>query len=292
MASSLANATIQAGEVRGPSPLTAALLTLLTPGLGHIYLGQARRGIVLFALIIVADTLLMFALMGVLARFLMFVISLALLLGLWLYIVLDATKRAYRTPEFPGKPYNKWQVYAGAAAFAWLLTAIPFTYAVQAKASGQLGYFHVSANSMEPTLRAGEYFLADATYYHNHQPNRGDVVVYVDPQRPREHFIRRVVAVANDRIAVRNGRVIRNGIAVMEPYVSPQAPGVLFVPETTVPPGHVFLLGDNRAERPENLDRVASGVVPVSRLIGRATEVAFSRVVTRMGRWIGTPGGL
>ena len=150
MATSLANATTQAGEVRGPSPLTAALLTLLTPGLGHVYLGQARRGITLFALVIAADTLLMFALMGVLARFLMFAISLVLLLGLWLYIVIDATKRAYRTPEFPNKPYNKWQVYAGAAAFAWLLTAIPFMYAVHAKASGQLGYFHVSATSMEP----------------------------------------------------------------------------------------------------------------------------------------------
>jgi signal peptidase I len=292
MASSLANATTHAGEARSPSPLTAAILTLITPGLGHLYLGYARRGVALFALVIVADTLLMFALMGVLARFLMFAISLALLFGLWLFIVIDATKLAYRTHEYPREPYNRWQVYVGAAAFAWLLTAIPFIYAFHAKASGQLGYFHVSAPNMEPTLRAGEYFLADATYYQNHQPSRGDVVIYVDPNRPREHFIRRVVAVANDRIAVRNGRVIRNGIAVVEPYVAPNAPGVLFVPETMVPPGHVFLLGDNRSERPENLDTIASGVVPTDRLIGRATEIAFSRVMTRMGRWIGTPNNL
>ena len=53
-------------EHRGPSPWVAALLTILTPGLGHLYIGQARRGITLFILILIADTLLMFAMMGVL----------------------------------------------------------------------------------------------------------------------------------------------------------------------------------------------------------------------------------
>ena len=77
-----------------PSPWVAALLTVLTPGLGHIYIGQARRGVTLFVLVIIADTLLMFALMGVLARFWMFAISLGLLLGLWLFIMIDATARA------------------------------------------------------------------------------------------------------------------------------------------------------------------------------------------------------
>ena len=62
-------------EHRGPSPWVAALLTVLTPGLGHLYIGQARRGITLFVLILIADTLLMFAMMGVLARFWMFAIS-------------------------------------------------------------------------------------------------------------------------------------------------------------------------------------------------------------------------
>jgi signal peptidase I len=287
---SLANpAANEAGDARSPSPLIAALLTLLTPGLGHLYLGQARRGIFLFALIIIADTLLVLTLTGVLARFSFCFICLALLLGLWLYVVIDATRRAYRMRDYPHEAYNKWQVYVGAAVFAWVLTAVPFMYAAHAKSSGQLGYFHVNARSMEPTLREGEYLFANASYYRSHQPSRGDVVIYVDPKRPNEHFIRRVVAVENDRIAVRNGRVIRNGNAIVEPYVSPKAPDALFVPEMMVPPGHVFLLGDNRAERPENLDVVASGIVPVDRLIGRATEIAISRIVTRMGRWIGTP---
>src|SRR5262245_26856266 len=90
----------QADERRGPSPWITALLTILTPGLGHIYIGQARRGVMLFALVLVADTLLMFAMMGVLARFWMFAVSLALLLGLWVFIMADAVARAQRTRDY------------------------------------------------------------------------------------------------------------------------------------------------------------------------------------------------
>ena len=61
MASLADYAPAQAGESHGPSPRIAALLTLLAPGLGHIYIGQARRGITLFALVLVADILLMFS---------------------------------------------------------------------------------------------------------------------------------------------------------------------------------------------------------------------------------------
>src|SRR6516162_11635733 len=109
MASSLAEyAPTQAEARRGPSPLVAALLTVLTPGLGHLYIGQARRGITLFVLVMIADTLLMFAMMGVLARFWMFATSFALLVGLWTYILADAVMRARRAPPSPLHNKNHW----------------------------------------------------------------------------------------------------------------------------------------------------------------------------------------
>ncbi len=281
----------QSNASDGPSPRCAALLTLLTPGLGHIYLGFIWRGIALFALIIVADTLLMFSLMGVLARFWMFAVSLGLLFGLWLYIVIDATVRAARMHERPQCPYNRWPVYAGIAALAWLITAVPFAYAAHAKASGQLGYFHATAGSMEPTLREGEYVLADATYYRAHKPSRGDVVVYVHPRQPGAHFIRRIIAIEGDRVAVRGGRAVVNGMMVEEPYVDvgdPRAP-VNNMPEIRVPTGQVFVLCDSRAHGSDSRQMAAHGAVPVQSLIGRVTDVAFSHIITRMGRWIGTP---
>jgi len=278
------------GETGGPSPRVAALLTLLTPGLGHIYLGLVWRGIALFALVIAADTLLMFSLMGVLARFWMFAISLVLLFGLWLFIVIDATVRASRMREHPVR-FTRWPVYAAIAAGAWLITAVPFLYAAHAKASGQLGYFHATAGSMEPTLREGEYVLADATHYRNHKPNRGDVVVYVHPKQPGLHYIRRVVAIEGDRVAVRGGRAVVNGVMVEEPYVDVGDPIAPYnnMSEVRVPAGMVFVLSDSRAHGADSRELTSHGAVPVTGLIGRVTDVAFSRVLTRMGRWIGTP---
>jgi signal peptidase I len=281
-------------ERQGPSPWVAALLTVLTPGLGHIYIGQARRGVTLFFLVIIADTLLVFALMGVLARFWMFAISLGLLLGLWLYIIIDASTRAYRMSEHPRRSYNTWQVYAGAFLLAWVITAIPFSYATLAKSSGQLGYFRATAASMAPTLQTGEYFLADATFYRGRQPSRGEVAVYVHPKQPDLHYIKRIIAVEGDRVAIKGGRAVVNGVAIEEPYVNVGAPDAAFanMVEIRVPPAHVFVLGDNRANSVDSRDSVAHGPVPVTKLIGRVTDIAFSHALNRMGRWIGTPGHL
>jgi signal peptidase I len=281
-------------ERQGPSPWVAALLTVLTPGLGHIYIGQARRGVTLFFLVIIADTLLVFALMGVLARFWMFAISLGLLLGLWLYIIIDASSRAYRMSEHPRRTYNTWQVYAGAFLLAWVITAVPFSYATLAKSSGQLGYFRATAASMAPTLQTGEYFLADATFYRGRQPSRGEVAVYVHPKQPDLHYIKRIIAVEGDRVAIKGGRAVVNGVAIEEPYVNVGAPDAAFanMVEIRVPPAHVFVLGDNRANSVDSRDSVAHGPVPVTKLIGRVTDIAFSHALNRMGRWIGTPGHL
>jgi signal peptidase I len=295
MAASLAGyAATQEAEHRTPSAWVTALLTLLTPGLGHVYLGQARRGIALFILIMIADTLLLFAMMGVLARFWMFAVSLALLLGLWLFIMADAIARARRTASQPGQSYNRWQIYVGAFVLACLIFAAPCIYGLHAKASGQLGYFRAAAASMAPTLRHGEYFLADSTFYRSRQPSRGEVVVYVHPKQKDVHVIKRIVAIEGDRIAIRNGRAIVNGMAVEEPYVDAGAGQTPFanMPETRVPLDHVFVLGDNRANSEDSRHSSAHGPVPIKNLVGRVTDIAFSSDLSRMGRWIGTPSNL
>ena len=185
MAASLAGyASTQAHERRTPSTWVTALLTVLTPGLGHLYLGQARRGIALFVLVMIADTLLLFAMMGVLARFWLFAISLALLVALWLFILGDAITQARRLRSQPVHSYNRWPAYVGAFVLACLVFAAPCIYGLHAKASGQLGYFRATAASMAPTLRAGEYFLADSTYYRNRQPSAARLRFTPIPKAP------------------------------------------------------------------------------------------------------------
>jgi signal peptidase I len=111
--------------------------------------------------------------------------------------------------------------------------------------------------------------------------------------QPELRSIKRIIAVEGDRIAIRAGRAVVNGMALEEPYVEEgddrMVPDML---ETQVPAGHVFVLGDNRAHSVDSRDRVAHGPVPLDHLIGRVTDVAISRHLMRMGRWIGTPSNL
>ena len=84
-----------------------------------------------------------------------------------------------------------------------------------------------------------------------------------------ETFIKRVVAVGGDTIAIRNGRVIRNGKPADEPFIEPcgTGSGCDFPQAIRVPEGYVFLMGDNRGGSD---DSRYWGPIPVSRIIGKA----------------------
>ena len=91
--------------------------------------------------------------------------------------------------------------------------------------------------SMEPTLRVGEYFLADASYYRTRPPSRGEVVVYLHPKQDQLYYIKRIVAVEGDRIAAvggarsgldLNGRLVLPGFIDPTPTEVPHAMIVIF----------------------------------------------------------------
>ncbi len=87
------------------------------------------------------------------------------------------------------------------------------------------------------------------------------------PREAKVIFIRRVVGLPGDRIAVVNGYVIRNGTKETVPRIMP-CPGI---PECTlprfvvVPPGHYFLVGDDRGD---SNDSRFWGPVPRAWIVG------------------------
>ncbi|HZT07391.1 MAG TPA: signal peptidase I [Chloroflexota bacterium] len=148
--------------------------------------------------------------------------------------------------------------------------------------------FKVEGTSMEPTLRSNEFLIVNkATYARidgtpaqfllgsTHDPgapmflfgspSRGDIIVFRYPAQPDKDFIKRIIGVPGDTVEIRNGRVYLNGVPQDEPYIS-HLPSYSY-PSTTIPPGHYFVLGDNR---PNSSDSHVWGLVPVDNLIGKA----------------------
>ncbi|MBX6394544.1 MAG: signal peptidase I [Alicyclobacillaceae bacterium] len=130
--------------------------------------------------------------------------------------------------------------------------------------------FVVDGESMEPTLHNGERLIVDKIVYDFGSPHYGDVVIFRYPADPSQDFVKRVIGLPGDRIEIRGGVVYRNGQPLEEPYTA-EAPRAPFGP-AVVPPGHVFVLGDNRNHSKDSRDP-SVGMVPYGNLIGRADVI-------------------
>ena len=101
--------------------------------------------------------------------------------------------------------------------------------------------------SMEPTIGDRRLvFVNQLAYVLGHAPRRGDVVA-ISLAGPNVFYIKRVVALPYQRVAIEAGRLLVDGRPEEEPYVSHRAPWNY--PETQLGEGEYFVVGDNRGMR-------------------------------------------
>jgi signal peptidase I len=147
--------------------------------------------------------------------------------------------------------------YAEALVVALLLALFIRSFIVQA--------FKIPSGSMLPTLQIGDHILVNKFLYGLRlpypfekvvvqwgQPYAGDVIVFVYPRDRTKDFIKRVLAVGGDTVAVRHKQVYVNGAKLEIPQAAfadegREIPGLRdnFGP-VTVPPHKLFVMGDNR----------------------------------------------
>ncbi len=172
--------------------------------------------------------------------------------------------------------------------------------------------YKIPSGSMEPTLHVSDRVLVNrfSTRILGHDPKVGDVVVFHPPHgadfdeaplcgdrsqgggtqtpcsRPTatkssQTFIKRVVAVGGDTLAVERGHVIRNGRRASERFTAPcggAAAQCDFPRSIVVPKGYVFLMGDNRGN---SEDSRFWGPVPDGWVVGKAFSTYWP--VNRIG---------
>ncbi len=130
--------------------------------------------------------------------------------------------------------------------------------------------FAIPSPSMEPTLVEGDRVLVNRLVYHFRSPERGDIIVFQPPnQEGGDPFIKRVVGVGGDTVEVREGRLYVNGVAQDEPFIK-EYPIVPDYPETAVPAGSVWAMGDNRNN---SGDSRVFGPVPEDAIVGTAFAI-------------------
>ncbi len=133
----------------------------------------------------------------------------------------------------------------------------------------------INGASMEPTFFNGEYILTNKVQYKITEPKRGDIVIFKSPKNKEVDYIKRVIGLPGDTVALRGNKFVVNGAPIDEPYLRPDV--VIFGgsylqedQEVSVPEGTLFVAGDNR---PHSSDSREFGPIPFEDIIG----VAFLR---------------
>ncbi len=170
--------------------------------------------------------------------------------------------------------------------------------------------FVIPTGSMEDTLLIGDHLLVDklayapagpiSRYLLPYKPIRpGDIVVFRYPVDVTQTYVKRVIGVPGDRIRIVNKQVYRNGQKLYEPYTYfktdyidsyrdnfPGTPNTRITEgahemldrhvvngEVVVPPGHYFVMGDNRDS---SFDSRYWGFVPRENIIGKPLIIYWS----------------
>ncbi|MDD5475033.1 MAG: signal peptidase I [Syntrophales bacterium] len=168
---------------------------------------------------------------------------------------------------------------------AVLIALFVRTFVVQA--------FKIPSGSMKETLLVGDHILVNkfiygvklpfvrATLIPISKPKRGDIAVFIYPEDRSKDFIKRVIAVAGDRVEIRDKKIFVNGVIhtdnqgiYRDETIYPRSvqPRDNFGP-VLVPEGHVFTMGDNRDE---SYDSRFWGFVSLDDMHGKAFIIYWS----------------
>lgn len=128
-----------------------------------------------------------------------------------------------------------------------------------------LAAFVVEGASMEPTLANRAYVIVDTLFPATRSFRRGEVIVFRFPGKPGVEYVKRVIALPGETVAIAHGMVFVNGNPLAEPYVRERTR--YFWGPARVPDDSVFVLGDNRNS---SSDSHVWGPLPASLVVGRA----------------------
>jgi len=262
----------------------ASALSFLAPGVGQAFNGDLKRaacwGVTTPALAFISSPA------HLTATFLGYVSCISLQLLISAFSARSAFRRANRHAGTNDSPRKSWVKSVGAAALAGIVIGA-VDYAAISPAT--IRFYKISANSMAPTVGAGDRIAVDLRYYDHHTPQRGDVVAL--QWRHEVSFVKRIAALGGDVVEGREGRVFVNG----EPFddrhrvdvhsVNPRWRWMIEFGPETIPPGKCFVLGDNRGN---SLDSRSPdfGFVDRTDIKGRVLYVYWSNNLSRIGRRI------
>ena len=295
-------------------------LSLIFPGLGQLFNGKIILGWIIITLIAFSTIIAKISIYMYSNGYNYFItISASVLMELIIYVYaavhcikFSINRRNYKVDKV--KLLYNFSIYA-----ALLIINNYFNNEVM-----DINYKQLRSSSMAPGIMANEYFVIWENYYLNHDPYRGDVVMFRGTIDNDVNWIKRIVGIPGDRVRISRGvlfvneKIItkttsndenefpagcRNGGAdtFVEKFFGKQPYCVITSPNSssrfdwpdvdesgTVPSNKYFVLGDNRNKSADSRFKIL-GFIPRENITHKPILIVWSQEWHRIGLAIQSP---
>lgn len=248
-------------------PWLAALLSLVATGVGQLYNGQWKKGLLFF----VAEIILAIIMYLFWADFASMLLTLSILLGFNIFVAGEAFVTARAQREYRLKPCNKVWLYV-------LFLSLNMVVGGVVKETINTNYFKtfkIPSGSMIPTLIQGDYFMAEML--DGESPlERGTIAVLRYPDDEERYYVKRIIGLPGETLEIIDRVVYIDGRPLEEPYARfiqniSQPVRDVFWP-ITLGQGEYIVVGDNRQA---SYDSRWIGPIKRERILGRAKYIYF-----------------
>ena len=190
-------------------PWLAGLLTLFSVGLGHLYCGEIKKGIILFIggqliWIVFYTSFLFYAPVGP-------IIAIIAGISYFVYCIVDSVKGAkpYKL-AYSMKKINRWYIYL----LYWFVASFIIQSIVSITIKTNIAQaYKIPSGAMKPTILIGDHIITDKFTYKTSEPKRGDIVMYTSLCQDKEyHFSKEYIREREKNFKIGSiGKIINAG---------------------------------------------------------------------------------
>lgn len=261
-------------SIKKRNPFLAGILSILTSGLGQVYNGQLKKGIIFFIcnMIIISLTFI-----GILSSFIGLIFFFLIGIILFVWILIDAIINAIKLKNYKIKPYNRWYIY-----LLIIITVIIINNLY--KPLIPVNPCLMKGNSMFPTIEEDERIVATKFYYQKHKLLRGDIIVFSPPDDPNKLYIKRVIAFGGESLEIQGSKIFINGREIKENWTPFLKNGKEIDMQKSIyelPQDTVFVLGDNLEQSRDSRD---FGPIKLQSIKGKVLYIYWSKKWKKVGQ--------